>query len=49
MHRSQFDREFNRTSRLVDIWLIFVGLITLLILGGFGFIIFKVLMHFGIL
>ena len=45
----QFDKDFNRARKLAVGWFILVALLALTVLAGFGFVIFKVLTHFGIL
>lgn len=44
-----FDKEFNRMQKFAYGWFIFVALLTVALLGGIGFVVFKVLAHFGIL
>lgn len=45
----EFDKEFNRMQKFAYGWFIFVALLTVALLGGIGFVVFKVLAHFGIL
>jgi len=55
-HLYGFDQEFKnvgkearRIERLAFGWFIFVLLLTLAIVGGLGYVIFRVLVHFGIM
>lgn len=45
----EFDKTFKRASAFAVGWFIFVALLSLAILGGLGFVAFKVLAYFGIL
>jgi hypothetical protein len=44
-----FDKDFQRMNRFIYVWFVLVALVMLAILGGIGFVVFKVLAYFGIL
>lgn len=46
---ADFDRNFKRTQRLAIGAVIFNALLVLAVLGGIGFVAYKVLVHFGII
>ena len=48
MH-SDFDKKFERAQKFATGWFIFVALLSLSLLGGFVYVVIRVLMHFGIL
>jgi nitrate reductase NapE component len=48
MRRNSFDN-FDHRQKFAYGWFIFVALLAVAILGGIGFVVFKVLAHFGIL
>jgi hypothetical protein len=48
-HFDDFDKEFKRMNKFINAWFIFVAVIMLAMLGGVGFVVFKLLEYFGIL
>ena len=44
-----FDKKFNRASKLMVAWFVFVALLALSLLGGAVYVVIQILQHFGIL
>jgi len=48
-HFKNFDKKFNRIWTFAWIWIIFCMVLALALLGGLGFVVYKLLVHFGVL
>lgn len=44
-----FDEEFDKTARWFGVWAVIVLLLVLGLLAGIGFVVYKLLLHFGVL
>ena len=44
-----FDKRSNRAWNFAWVWFVFVGLLTLGLLGGSVYVVIRILSHFGIL
>ena len=44
----KFDRDFDWMTKFIGAWFIFVALLTLALLGGSVYTVYRVLLHFGV-
>lgn len=47
--KSDFDRDFARTQAFIYIWFAFVAAVIVSVLCGGAFVVYKLMVHFGIM